>query len=210
VPSIPHPSAPLCDDRVALRLASERDIPDVLIAHQDDPSLHERLGQDRPPTGAELGRAAEGAAAARAEGSEVTVTILEPGSDACCGQLRASGFDWDHARADLSIWLAPRVRGKGLARRALRLTAGWLLCRGGLERVQLVTEPGNAPMIGAARGAGFAAEGTLRGYARRRPGASALRSRQAGRRAAPKPEPERRVDGAIFSLLPSDLKAPIG
>ncbi|MGI8428771.1 MAG: GNAT family N-acetyltransferase [Solirubrobacteraceae bacterium] len=215
MPSIPEPPAPLSDDRVALRLACQHDIPDVLIAYQDDPRLHERLGQDRPPSGAELGRAAEDAASERVSGTGVTLTILQPGSEHCCGQLEARELDWDHARADLSIWLAPRVRGQGLARRALRLTAGWLLCSCGLERIQLVTEPGNGPMIAAARGAGFTAEGVLRGYTRGPRDARAVRSsvpsrRRPERRPQARPEAVGRLDGAIFSLLPADLKGPTG
>src|ERR1700735_360054 len=87
MPSFPDLSKPLQGDGVTLRFAAERDIPDVLIAHQDDPELHVRLGYERPPSGAELGRRTDGEAAERLAGAGIRFTILEPGSDICRGQL---------------------------------------------------------------------------------------------------------------------------
>jgi RimJ/RimL family protein N-acetyltransferase len=56
-----------------------------------------------------------------------------------------------------------------------------------LERIQLVTDPGNDALRAAARAAGFVEEGVLRGYVRER---------------------GRRVDVAMLSLIASDLVAP--
>jgi RimJ/RimL family protein N-acetyltransferase len=168
MPAISELDEPLSDGHVCIRLAAERDIPEILIAHQDDPVLAELIGLVRPPTGAELGRAMEGAAVGRATGTAVTLTILEPGSDECCGQIHAERFDWEHAHAEISIWLVPDARGRGLGHRALALSAAWLLeaCR--LERVQLLAPPGNEPAIRAALAAGFTSEGILRSHARLR------------------------------------------
>jgi RimJ/RimL family protein N-acetyltransferase len=184
MPSIPDLREPLSDGNVVLRLAAERDIPEILVAYQDDPHMHERLGEERPPSGAELGRRSERAEADRAGGLAVSLTILQPGSDDCVGEIRVHHFDWVNARAELGIWLAPQVRGRGLAARALRLACGWLFDACALERLQLLTEPDNEAMIATARAARFQFEGVLRGYGRER---------------------GRRVDLSIFSLLPSDL-----
>ena len=180
----PHLAEPLAEDGVALRDYLERDIPEILIAYQDDPRLHVSTGEDRPPSGAELGRRAEREKAARAAGEGATLTILESGSDTCRGQIRVDDVDWDHGRAGLMIWLSPQVRGRGVGRRALRLTGAWLLTTCRLARVELFAEHDNAAMIGAAQAAGFAREGVLRGYARRR---------------------GRRVDVVAMSLIRSDL-----
>jgi RimJ/RimL family protein N-acetyltransferase len=168
MPSFPDLSEPLTGPAASLRLAAERDIPEMLIAHQDDPGLYRRLGLDRPPSGAELGRRTEGAAAERAAGARVWLTIVAPGSDECCGELDVHEVDWDHRRADLSIWVSPAHRGRGMGADALRLAGRWLLETCGLERVQLMTEPDNAAMRRAAGQAGLCEEGTLRGYRRER------------------------------------------
>ncbi len=184
MPAFPDPPDPFSDGKVTLRLGAERDIPEILIAYQDDPQLHVQLGLERPPSGAELGRLAERAAIERATGARVTLTILEPDSDVCRGQIYTPEVDWRHTRAEIGMWLAPQVRGRGLASRALKLTSSWLLRSSGLERLQIVTEPDNEPMLATARAAGFAHEGILRGYTRER---------------------GTRVDCAILSLLPNDL-----
>jgi RimJ/RimL family protein N-acetyltransferase len=142
-----------------LRFAAERDIPEILIAHQDDPQLHARLGLRRPPSGAELGRQMERAEDDRASGTRVGLTILEPGSDDCRGRISVHNIDWDRGCAELGIWLALQVRGRGLGRAALRLAARWLFEDCGLERIELLTEPDNEPMLRAAHGAGFIDEG---------------------------------------------------
>jgi RimJ/RimL family protein N-acetyltransferase len=171
---------------VALRLAAERDIPEVLIAHQDDPELHRRLGLARPPSGAELGRRVEGAPADRATGTALWLTIVEAGEDECIGQLDVHEIDWDQSRAELGIWIAPAHRDHGVAADALRLAGLWLLTDGGLQRLQLVTDPDNVAMVAAARRAGFAPEGLLRGYLRER---------------------GRRADVTVMSLVAADVVA---
>jgi RimJ/RimL family protein N-acetyltransferase len=142
------------------------------------------MGERRPPSGAELGRREEGAAAERAAGTYLALTVVEPGFDVCVGQIYVHDLDWDNARAELGMWLAPHARGRGTSARALRLASEWLLRSCGLERLEILTEPDNQAMIGAARAAGYSDEGVLRGYRRERDG---------------------RVDVAIMSLLPADL-----
>jgi RimJ/RimL family protein N-acetyltransferase len=161
---------PLTDGHVTLRPAAERDIPEVLIAHEDDAELHVRRGLRKPPSGADLGRAMEAAAADRAQGISETLTIIEPGDDECLGQIYIHQVDWQHLRAELEIWLAPKARGRGLGERALRLTASWLIDGWGLQRVQLRTERDNERMIATARAAGFVHEGVLRAHIKKEHG----------------------------------------
>ena len=182
--SFPQLTEPLTDGAVVLRDYVERDIPEILIAYQDDPNLHVLTGEDRPPSGAELGRLAEREWADRNAGDRAALSILEPDSDTCAGQVRVQPVDWDHSRAEISIWLAPQVRGRGLGRAALRVAGGWLLGPCGIARVELIVEPGNAPMTHAAQGAGFVREGILREYVRKR---------------------GKGVDVAIMSLIQGDL-----
>jgi RimJ/RimL family protein N-acetyltransferase len=187
MPSFPDLCEPLRGETVELRLAAERDIPEVLIAHQDDQQLHRRLGLPRPPSAAELGRRSEDAAAERAAGEGIRFTILKAGSDVCRGQVDVHRVDWDHQRAELGVWVAQQLRGAGLGAGALRLAGRWLCEVCGMARLELLTEPGNVAMIHAARAAGFQEEGVLRAYVRER---------------------ERRLDLAVMSLIPADLEAP--
>ena len=133
MPSFPELDEPLSDGMVVLRLSAERDIPEVLIAYQDDPELAGALGEPRPPSGAELGRRAEHAEVERQAGSGLIFTILEPGSDVCAGEVRVQDVDWDHRIAGLAAWTAPRVRGQGMGRRAVLLTRDWLWRECGLD-----------------------------------------------------------------------------
>ncbi len=184
MPAFPEPTDALSTAAVALRLAAERDIPEILIAHQDDPELYRRLGLARPPSGAELGRRVEGGPGDRATGTGVWLTIVPAGADECIGQIDVHDVDWDHSRAELAIWTAPAHRGRGVASDALGLAGRWLLAECGFLRVQLVTQPDNVAMVAAARRAGFAEEGVLRGYLRER---------------------GRRVDITMLSLVAGDL-----
>jgi RimJ/RimL family protein N-acetyltransferase len=182
--SIPAPPERLADGEIALRLAAERDIPETLIAYQDDPHMHHRLSEARPPSGAELGRRMEQAAADMDQGIGVRLTIIEADGDDCRGQVIVHGLDWENYRAEVGIWVAPQLRNRGMARRALVLAAPWLFAACGLKRIALLTEPDNEPMLRAARAAGFVEEGVLRSYRRER---------------------GKRVDVAVLSLISRDL-----
>jgi [ribosomal protein S5]-alanine N-acetyltransferase len=186
MPSLPFLEDPIAERGVVLRDAAERDIPEILIAHQDDPQLYVRLGLDRPPSGAELGRQIEEATSERRSGIRARLTILEESSDEFRGRILVHNVDWENARAELGVWVVPHARGKGLARTSLRLAARWLFetCR--LARVELLTEPENEPMLRAAQGAGFSHEGVLRRHSRGGEG---------------------RRDMVILSLIASDLGA---
>jgi RimJ/RimL family protein N-acetyltransferase len=185
MPSFPDQVQPLHGQLVALRLAAERDIPEILIAHQDDPELHALLGEQRPPSGAQLGRRAEGELAERRAGERLRFTIVAAGADECLGQLEVDHVEWDHGRAELCVWLAPGARGRGLAAEALALAAGWLLGDQGFARVELLVGPAGERAGAAAVRAGFTPEGVLRGYRRAAAG---------------------RVDATVRSLVAADLE----
>ena len=186
MPAIPPLPQPLSDGFVGLRFTAQRDIPEILIAYQDDPQLHVQLGKRRPPSGAELGQELEAAAGKRAQGIWAGLAILELPSNGCRGEITVQGLDWDHGRASLGIWVAPQRRGRGLARRALRLTARWLFDACGLERIAVLTDPDNEAMLRAAKAAGFVEEGVLRSWCRSR---------------------RERGDMVVLSLLPSDVES---
>jgi RimJ/RimL family protein N-acetyltransferase len=135
MPSFPVSPEPLTDGVVSLRRSAERDIPEVLIAYQDDPGLHRSLGEPRPPSGAILGRRAELARHELDEGRAITFTIVLAGSDICQGEVRVAEADWAGGHAVLRVWVAPQLRGRGLGRRAHALARAWLQQACGLSGV---------------------------------------------------------------------------
>jgi RimJ/RimL family protein N-acetyltransferase len=182
IPPLPEP---LSDGSVALRFTAARDIPEMLIAYQNDPTLHLRMSRERPPSGAELGRELEEAERDRATGTRASLTLVEPPADDCRGIVSVHTIDWEQSRAELGIWVEPGRRGRGLGRRALRLVAPWLFAACGLERLELLTDPDNEAMLHAATAAGFLREGLLRAYRHDRNG---------------------RRDMVVLSLVPRDLQ----
>ncbi|HTW11107.1 MAG TPA: GNAT family N-acetyltransferase [Solirubrobacteraceae bacterium] len=135
MPAIPEPPARLADDVVELRAIAEWDIPEILIAHQDDPALHRLLGQQRPPTGAQLGSEVERAPAVREAGLGISLTLVEPGHNDCRGRVEVSQIDWENASAQLRVWVAPQFRGRGFAHHALELASDWLSNQVGLHEL---------------------------------------------------------------------------
>ena len=184
--SFPLLTEPLTDGTVVLRDYEERDIPEILIAYQDDSRMH-LLTAGGPP--AERGRAGRAGRArgrrTRDRGARHADGRSSRGSDTCRGQIRVEPVDWDQSRAELRIWLAPQVRGTA-GSDAGRCGSPANGCIGpcGLARVELLAEPDNAPMISAAQAAGFVREGVLREYLRRR---------------------GKGVDVVIMSLIPDDV-----
>lgn len=155
MPEIPALEGRLGEEPVQLRAASEWDIPEILIAHQDDRDLHRRLGAEKPPTGAQLGHRMELAEADRRAGRRASYAIVEPDSDYCRGRIDVDAIDWQHGIARLQIWISPHFRSRGYARAALRLIAVWLLDRVGLSQLQMDIPLDNAPMLKAAAAAAF-------------------------------------------------------
>ena len=182
--TLPQFPEPLVGDGVQLRLAAERDIPEILIAHQDDPSLFARLRLARPPSGAELGRRAELAETERILGAGLWLTVLVEGSDECAGQIDVRELEPQYARAELDLWIVPQRRRCGLGSAALALAARWLVEQAALARLQLLIEPDNQAMLATAASAGFQREGNLRGYWR---------------------TPRGRADADVWSLITPDL-----
>ena len=187
MPAIPPLPQRLSDGVVALRFTTERDIPEILIAYQEDPLLHVRMSHQRPPSGAELGRALEQAEPERQTGTRASLTIIQPPDQDCRGLVSVHTIEWQQGRAELGVWVAPRHRGRGIARRALGLTAAWLFEAGRLERLELFTDTDNAAMLCAGAAAGFVQEGVLRAY---------------------RPGPDGRRDMVAMSLLPGDRESP--
>ena len=86
----------------------------------------------------------------------------------------------------IGYWCASDRRGQEITTRALRRLCRYALDELGLERLELITDPGNVASQRLATNVGFRREGVLRSHLRHRDG--------------------RRRDSVIFLLLPGELR----
>jgi RimJ/RimL family protein N-acetyltransferase len=104
--------------------------------------------------------------------------------DEFLGFIAIVAFDPDGNEAEIGYIVAPAARGRGVAKRALRLVSEWALRTVGVERLELRIEVENAASARVAESLGFVREGILR----------SVHFKQG-----------RRVDMAVYSQLPSDV-----
>src|SRR5262249_41866892 len=89
-------------------------------------------------------------------------------------------------RGHVGYWVAAPARGRGVCTSALRLLSQWSLEALALQRLELITDPGNHASQRVAEKVGFRREGVLRAHLR---------------------HPDGRVrDSVLFSLLPGELR----
>lgn len=81
------------------------------------------------------------------------------------GQISLRHLDLAEGVAEVSYWVLPVARGRGVAPRALAAMTAWSLAELGLHRVWLRHSTRNPASCRVAERAGFAAEGTNRGAA---------------------------------------------
>jgi [ribosomal protein S5]-alanine N-acetyltransferase len=86
--------------------------------------------------------------------------------------------------AEIGYWVVDRARGRGFARRAVALLAGWAVGSAGFARVEAFVEPANVSSQRVLEKAGFRREGNLRSYL---------------------VFDRRRADALIYSLLSTDV-----
>jgi RimJ/RimL family protein N-acetyltransferase len=178
------PDPPLTDGVVTLRPWGEAGDVEAITAACNDPQIATFL--DRIPSPYTEDDAREYVELTRegwAEGTMANFAVVEAGRPV--GSIGIRWLDgFDEGTAEVGYWVAEEARGRGLCTRALRLASVWAL--GSAERLQLRADVDNGPSNRVAEKAGFSREGVLR--------ASRYNSRLG-----------RRVDYAMYSLLPSEL-----
>jgi RimJ/RimL family protein N-acetyltransferase len=163
------------DDAIRLRLLEEDDAPTLASAIGDDPDLDRWTSIPFPYT-EDLAREFI------ATTEETAFAILERSTGELLGGIgtRVAG----PAVVEIGYWVKAAARGRGVATRALALTARFAFEELDAARVQLTTEPDNLASQRVAEKAGFLREGTLRSHLLIK---------------------GRRRDGVMFSLLPGDI-----
>ena len=148
---------------MVLRLPRPDDAAAYVRAWADDPGMPEAMGRPAPPE-KEVRRRFRDERRDRERG-EVAGYVVSDEDDAFKGFFLLHSFAWEHRRAEVGVMLAPAARGRGIATAALRLVVRWGLDKLQLQRIGLMTLPGN-PAGALAERAGFTYEGTLHRYTR--------------------------------------------
>jgi RimJ/RimL family protein N-acetyltransferase len=92
--------------------------------------------------------------------------IADARDDQAIGQIGLRTVVLAEGQAQLSYWVLPAARRAGVAARAAHTLTAWGFTSLGLRRLFLVHSTANEPSCRVAHRAGFAYEGTLRGYLR--------------------------------------------
>jgi RimJ/RimL family protein N-acetyltransferase len=176
---------PLSDGVVTLRLWRREDVP-AIVAACNEPAIATFLDKvPQPYSEADAHAWLDVVERNWANGSFAGFAIEVDGR--AIGSISAGFHEDDPRRAECGYWLAAPERGRGLTTRALRLLARWAFESCGLERLQLRADVNNVASQRVAEKAGFVREGVLRAYHYN-------------------PRVRRRVDYAMFSMLPGELE----
>lgn len=160
-----------------LRPATEADVPAITAACQDK-ELVRFLPRFPDPYREEDAR--DWIASGRDNDAIKDLLIL----DAARGNLLGAIGVRLGETGSIGYWIAAEARGQGIATRATKLLSRWALTEGGVQRLELTTDPDNVASQRVAEKAGFTREGVLRSH-------TAF--------------PEGRRDSVMFSLLSTDL-----
>lgn len=88
--------------------------------------------------------------------------VVTDGTGTVLGQVSLRGLNLAMGVSQVSYWVLPDARGRGVATGALRRLARWALAELGLHRLWLMHSVANTPSCRVATGAGFEPEGTMR------------------------------------------------
>jgi RimJ/RimL family protein N-acetyltransferase len=181
------PEPPLSDGIVSLRPWTVDDVP-AIAAACEDPEIARWIHQlPSPYRESDAREYVQSTVVAWNDELGAFFAIVDCSSRDVIGSIALHVLDRELANLEVGYWMAAPARGRGLTTRALMLLSGWALRRAGAQRVQLRADILNTASIRVAEKAGFTREGTLR--------ASGFNERES-----------RRVDYAVFSLVPGDTR----
>jgi RimJ/RimL family protein N-acetyltransferase len=156
-----RPTAALTDGVVLLDELRDSDIDD-LAACCDDPEAARWLPLPSPYTAADARSFLASGVQASEEGDSLESAIRNAADGAYLGTIGLHFARCRAGEAEIGYVVTPSARGRGVARRAVRLLADWALRTYGCRRVELLVQPGNLASRRAAEGAGAAFEGIRR------------------------------------------------
>jgi RimJ/RimL family protein N-acetyltransferase len=178
------PEAPLSDGVVTLRRWEEDDVPALVDAIDGDPEISSFLELiPQPYRTTEARMWVEQAASMWHDQTASPFAVLV--DDEVIGGAGITWIDREQDVGDVGYWLRRDARGRGYTTHAVRLLARWAF-EIGCERLQLRADTENVASVRVAERAGFRREGVMRS-------------------ARYNPRLGRRMDFAVFSLLPGEL-----
>ena len=148
------------DGGLTLRPWQQSDVPTLVRAYAD-PGIHQWHARSMTLAEAELWIDHELDRWGQELGSSWAIT--REGS--VLGRVGIGGVSLEEARAGVTYWVLPEVRGRGVASQALEAVADWAFGSVGFHRLELDHSTQNPASCRVATKAGFAPEGTLRGRA---------------------------------------------
>ena len=154
------PDPPLGDGVVVLRPFVGDDVPELVEALAD-PEVSRWTTIPFPYTEEHARGWVDRAAELWRKGEAASFAVAEPASGRLLGGM---GLDVEGGIGTFGYWIRDDARGRGLTPAALRLLCRWAVDELRLERLQLMTIPGNASSERVAEKVGFRREGLLRRY----------------------------------------------
>jgi RimJ/RimL family protein N-acetyltransferase len=155
------PGGRLTDGVVTLRPVGPADAGD-LVALRSLADVYASMVPPAPPDPVAVARTCAHAEARWLEGTRAWMCVRDAATDAFAGELGLHVTDPVSGEAMAGYIVTPAWRGRGYARRALRLAAGWAFARAGVARLTAGTVPGNAASRRVLEAAGFTREGSQR------------------------------------------------
>lgn len=154
------PADALSDGFVSLDAMTEADVP-RLATGASDPQAQRWLPLPWPYTEHTARGFLVDQAEAAAAGRELILAVRRAGRPELCGSmgLRLVGR---RGEGEIGYWISPDARGEGLAGAGIRVLARWAVPTLGLQRVEMLVQPGNTASQRACERAGAVAEGVRR------------------------------------------------
>jgi ribosomal-protein-alanine N-acetyltransferase len=149
-------------DRLVLRPWRDGDAPAVRAAF-DCPDI-QRWHVRRMDSDAEARDWIAGWAGRWAAERDASWAIAGAGDDRALGQVGLREVVLAEAQAQVSYWILPAARGRGVAAAATGAVRQWAFDTLRLHRLALLHSTANLPSCRVAHKAGFRLEGTLRGH----------------------------------------------
>jgi RimJ/RimL family protein N-acetyltransferase len=153
----------LTDGRLTIRPFEEDDASAVRVACDDPDVAHWIHGLPAPYSLADAESFISDARRRLVAGERARLAVTDAESGELLGSVSLDLFA-DRQAAEIGYWVRREARRRGVALGAARLVIAWAFHDLGIERLELLTYPGNEASQALAGRLGFTREGLLRGF----------------------------------------------